>query len=60
MSTSSISPGLHRSLLKKYMDFISLEEGDFFLDVPDLTEEEQDELETIAHEIIMENIEDQL
>lgn len=42
------------------MDYISLQEGDFYLDVPDLTEEEREELEAIAHEIIMENLENEV
>lgn len=50
----------HRTLLKKFMDYISLEEGDFFLEVPDLTEEERAELDKIATEIILENIENEI
>lgn len=47
-----------RNLFKKYMDFISLQEGDFFLDIPELTDEEYEELNALANEIITDNLED--
>ena len=47
-----------RQLFMKYMDYVSLQEGDFFLDVPDLSEEEHEELEKLANEIIMDAMED--
>lgn len=47
-----------RKLFIKYMDFVSLQEGDFYLDVPDLSEEEQNELEKMANEIIYVSLEE--
>lgn len=47
-----------RKLFVKYMDHVSLQEGDFHLDVPDLSEEEMSALEDLTKEVIMSSIED--
>ncbi len=55
---SRLSQDQLRNVFKKYMDFVSLQEGDFYLDVPNLTEEEYEELSDMANEIIHENLPD--
>lgn len=58
MSTSKLSYDQLHSLFVKYMDYVSLQEGDFYLDMPGLSEEEYEELSELANEVIYSNLED--